>query len=74
MIVFHGSLGHESLTPATVSTLPVTIDQMVIREWSYSYMETPPPTHLRTDGLPTTIVDFDHMGEAGDVDADNIVA
>lgn len=74
MIVFHGSLGHESLTPATVSTLPVTIDQMVIREWSFSYMETPTATHLRTDGVPTTVVDFDHMGEAGDVDADNIVA
>lgn len=74
VIVFHGSLGHESLAPATVSTLPVTIDQMVFREWSFSYMLTPNATHQRTDGLPTTVVDFDHMGESGDVDADNVVA
>lgn len=74
LVVFHGSLGHESVAPATVTTLPVVLDYMYMREWSFSYMLTPTATHQRVDTVPVNVVDFDHMGEAGDVDADNVIA
>lgn len=74
MAVFHGMLGHESADDAVVTHLPVKLDYSIMREWSYSWMETPAPTVSRVDALPLTITNFDFMGQSDDIDADNVAA
>jgi len=74
MFVFHGALGHESLTPGTVSFMPVKMDVAVMTKYQFAYLTQNKPTYTLTDSLPKTIVDFDQMGEADDVDNDAILA
>jgi len=74
MIVFHGSLGHESLTASTVTYMPVTLDYAFSSDYTYGFIEKTVRGFTATDNNPTTVVDFDHMGEAGDVDVNNVTA
>lgn len=74
MIVYHGLLGHESTAPAVVTYLPVTLDYASSYEWSYGYIDKTSPTYVMTDNNPTTVADFDFMGESGDIDTNANVA
>lgn len=69
LIVFHGTLGHESATPSTVTYMPINIDYARSYEFTYGWIETVKKTYAVTDNHATTITDFDFMGESGDVDA-----
>lgn len=68
MVVFHGTLGHESLTASTVTYMPITIDYVYSTEYSYGWIEKTAPAFSLTDNLPKTVADFDFMGESGDAD------
>lgn len=72
MVVFHGSLVHESATPGTVTTSSGVVDYMFAREYTYGWLETTTSSYAVTNGLATTVADPDFMGETGDADA-NIV-
>jgi len=74
LFVFHGALGHESLTPGTVSFMPVRMDVAVFRKYQFAYLTQNKPTYTLADTLPKTIVDWDFMGENQDIDADLIQA
>lgn len=69
LVVFHGGIGHESTTNANVTFMPMKLDIINVREYSFAYMESNAPTYAVTDALATTVVDFDFMGEDQDVDA-----
>jgi len=68
MVVFHGSLGHESLTASTVTYMPVTMDYSWFQDYTYGFIEKTTRGFTATDNNPTTVVDFDFMGENGDAD------
>lgn len=70
MIVWHGSLGHESAAPGTVTYMPMKIDYAAFLSQSFAGISSNAPSFVGTDNLPKTIADFDHMGEAGDQDVD----
>lgn len=74
MVVFHGSLGHESAAPTTVTYMPVTIDYAWSYEYTYGFIEKTTRTFTATDNNPTTVVDFDFMGENGDADVNPVSA
>lgn len=68
MVVFHGALVHESVTPDQVTYANTTLDYAVHREYSYAWLEKAVPSLTFTDNLPSTIIDPDQMGETGDQD------
>jgi len=74
LVVFHGSLGHESASASTVSYMPVTFDYAWSSEYTYGWIEKSARGFTATDANPTTIVDMDFMGENGDVDANIVTA
>lgn len=74
MVVWHGTLGHESLTEATVTYLPVKLDVAYSSEYTYGVLEKVVPSYTLTDNNPTTVADFDFMGETGDADVNTAAA
>lgn len=74
MAVFHGSLGHESLTAANVSYMPITLDWATMTEVHYGFVVQNKPAYNYTNTVPKTITNFDFMGENQDADMDNIAA
>lgn len=74
MVVFHGTLGHESATSTTVTYMPITIDYAFSEEYTYGWIEKTTRSMGGADALPTAVADFDFMGEAGDVDANLVGA
>lgn len=74
MIVYHGSLMHESTTPGTVTYGSCTVDYAAYSEFSWGWISTAAPTYALTDNLAKTLVDADQMGESGDMDVNNNVA
>jgi len=74
VVVAHGALGHEALTPATISYMPVTLDMAYLNEYSYGWIEKTQPSHAIVDSNPTAITTFNFMGESGDNDAQPINA
>lgn len=73
MLVWHGSLGHESTAATSVSYMPMRLDVAVHREMKYGYLEKKQPAYAYTNVLPT-VVNFDFMGENQDVDLDALDA
>jgi len=74
MVVFHGSLFHESATPITVTTGECVVDYMLYEEYSYSYLDSINPSVTFTNGLATALVDGDQMGEDQDQDLNAVNA
>lgn len=74
MIVYHGTLGHESTTSTTVTYMPITLDYARSLEYTYGWIESVKKTYTITDNNPTTVADFDFMGEAGDGDTNLVTA
>lgn len=74
MVVFHGTLGHESATPGTVTFMPITLDYAVSYEYEYGWIEKTSPSFSLTDNFPKAVVDFDFMGESGDADVNAAIA
>lgn len=68
MVVFHGSLVHESATPGTVTYAPITLDMAGRYDYSFGYLESPVGTFSLTDTMAKTLVDPDQMGETNDAD------
>lgn len=73
MVVFYGSLGHESATAGNVGFTPITLDYAHFKEDKFSYIETTLPSYTFTNGLPA-VVDFDMMGENQDADVNAVTA
>jgi len=74
MIVFHGTLGHESATATSVTYMPITLDYASQHEYTYGYIQKTTRAFTGTDSNPTAIADFDFMGETGDVDVNAGIA
>lgn len=74
MAVWHGSLGHESATPSTVTYLPMKLDFAVTQEVKFGYVVQSAPKLVVTSTHPTTLVDPDFMGENQDADVNDIAA
>lgn len=74
MLVFHGSLGHESTSAANVTYMPATIDYASSYDYTYGFIEKTVRGFTATDNNLTTVVDFDFMGEGGDADTNLITA
>lgn len=73
LMVFHGTLVHDTAAANTVTYAPVSIDISTSYEYTYGWLETAKKTFSVTDNMPTTVVDTDHMGESGDMDV-NVVS
>lgn len=73
MLVWHGTLGHESTAASTVSYMPITLDVAWSTEWTYGWIEKTTRSFAVTNNMPKTIADYDFMGETGDADT-NIAA
>lgn len=74
LIVFHGTLVHESAAPTTVTFTDVRLDYAVSLEYSFGYIKQNMPSYTNERVFGTTITDGDFMGESGDVDANPINA
>lgn len=74
MIVFHGTLGHESATPGNVSYIPIRMDVANHLDIKYGVVEKKQTTYAFTNNLPASVVNFDFMGENQDADIDPIDA
>jgi hypothetical protein len=74
LIVFHGTLGHESLTPANVTYMPIKLDLAYTYEYKYGWIEKTARTYGISDTNPKVIADFDFMGQSGDVDTNAVDA
>jgi hypothetical protein len=74
IMVFYGHLAHESATAAKVTTAPITLDWMIQQTYSYSFLQPSKASYTVTNNLPTDVLDFDHMGESGDVDSNVVPA
>lgn len=74
MIVHYGSLAHETAAPSTVTYSPNTIDFAVFKADTWTYLESALPSYVLTNGLATTAVDLDMMGETGDADVNTVNA
>lgn len=73
MVVWHGGIVHEGLTPATVTVSSLKLDYIQTLEYNFAYLSRNTPSYTTTDNLVKTIVDPNHMGEDQDVDA-NVVS
>lgn len=74
LIVMHGTLGHESLTPGTVTYMPVLCDFAWTSEHTYGWIQKSTRAFTATDNNPAGVADFDFMGENGDVDANLVTS
>lgn len=74
MFVAHGSLGHESAQPSTISYMPVTIDIAWSKEYSYGWLEKTQKSYVVADNNVKVITDWDQMGETGDADVNLVTA
>lgn len=74
LVVYHGTLGHESLTPGTVTYMPITLDYASSFEYTYGWIEKTQKTFTLVDANPTSVVDVDFMGESGDADVNSVNA
>lgn len=74
MIVWHGTLGHESATDTTVTTAEGKLDYMYSVQYSYGYLNEIKPSFTSTNNLPTNITQLDFMGESGDADTTIVAA
>lgn len=74
LLVFYGTLAHESAAASTVTTSPITLDYMSRVEYTYGFIEKTTPSYAVTDNLVKTLTDPDAMLESGDVDANVIAA
>lgn len=68
LIVFHGTLVHESATPTTVTFTDVRLDYAVSLEYSFGYIKQNLPSYTNERVFGTSLVDGDMMGETGDAD------
>lgn len=68
MVVFNGTLIHESATPTTVTTCGVTLDHVFTFEIDYGFMQSNKPFYQQLAQVTNTIVDPDFMGETQDAD------
>lgn len=74
MIVFHGTLGHESATPANIGYMPITLDCAWSKEYSYGWVEKSTRAFATTDAHLKVITDWDFQGETGDGDVNLVQA
>lgn len=74
MIVFHGTLGHESATPNNVTYMPITLDYANSYEYTYGWIEKTQKAYTITDNNLTTVTTFNFAGESGDIDANIMTA
>lgn len=74
LVVFSGSIGHESAVPTSVTYMPARIDVAVRKEIVFQHLTQTQPKYSYTNNLPGAITDFDFMGEADDQDANPIIA
>lgn len=74
MVVWHGSLGHESATPTTVTYMPITLDYASSVEYTYGWIEKTAKAFTLTDNNPTTVATFNFMSENQDVDGTMVTA
>lgn len=74
LVMYHGTLGHESTTPGNVQIMSVRLDWHERREIKYGHIQENAPTYTYTSTLPGTITNFDFMGENQDVDLDDAAA
>lgn len=70
LVVWQGSLAHESGTPANVTFAPVRLDYVIRQKYSYCFLSNNKPTYVMVDNIPKTILDLDFMGESQDADLD----
>lgn len=68
LAVFHGSLVHESATPATVSYAAITLDYAWRKESNFGYLRQNVPSMTYQNSITKAIVDTDFMGEDADID------
>lgn len=68
LVVFHGTLVHESTAPTTVTFTDVRMDYAVSLEYSFGYIKQNTPSYVNDRVFGTTITDGDMMGETGDAD------
>lgn len=68
LIVFHGTLQHESAAPTTVTFTDNRLDYAVSQEYSFGYIKQNLPSYTNDRVFGTTITDGDMMGETGDAD------
>lgn len=74
MVVWNGSLVHESTTNGSVTPGSMKLDISYNRVIHYAFMLNNEPTMTVTDGLAKTLLDPDHMGEQDDADVNINVA
>jgi len=74
VIVFHGTLGHESLAASNVTYMPITVDYAAQSEYTYGWIDKTTRAFTGTDSNPVAVADFDFMGESGDMDTNPIVS
>lgn len=75
MLVWHGSLEHETATPTTVTYTAATLDLVQFTEAKWGYVKGEAlRTYTLVNNLATTIVDGDFMGEDQDADISPINA
>lgn len=70
MVVFYGSLGHESTDPTKVQYMGARIDYALRKEIVFQHMVQTQPSYEYTSTLPAAITNFDFMGEQQDIDID----
>lgn len=74
LLVFHGSLAHETAPPNAVTTTAVGLDWYQRTEFTYGFIEKVQPTYAFTDALPKTVTNLDMMVEQDDQDGDPIIS
>lgn len=70
MVVWHGSLAHESSTPSSVTYCPVRLDYSTRRQYNYAFLPNNKPGYVVSDQIPKNIIDLDVMAEDQDRDLD----
>lgn len=75
MLVFYGSIVHDSTTPAVVSCGQIKLDIIQSHEFvARRAVMLSVPSVLLVNALPLVVTDPDHMGEADDQDVNNVLA
>lgn len=72
MLVYHGTLGHDAVSTTTVTYMPIALDIAYSYEYTYGWIEKTARAYTLADSNPTTVTDFDFMGESGDQDVNLI--
>lgn len=69
MVVFYGSLGHESTTVTNVNYMPARMDYAIRKEIVFQHAVQTQPNYAYTNTLPA-VTNYDFMGENQDIDLD----